>query len=87
MGYDTRRPQELGLFRRGMALQTEHARSRGLPLNWSAGAGAFKHHRGGQPSIEYDAVFDRHLPRHRRIGWQLLKAAGWFQQRKVQRGW
>ncbi len=87
VGYDTRLPVELGLYRRSMALTSEHARRRGLRLHWSAGAGAFKHHRGAMPSVEYDAVFVRHLPRHRRAGWRLLETAGWFQNRKVDRGW
>ena len=87
VGYDTRLPVELGLYRRSMALTSEHARRRGLRMHWSAGAGAFKHHRGAVPSVEYDAVFVNHLPRHRRVGWRLLETAGWFQHRKVDRGW
>lgn len=86
-GYDTRLPEELGLYRRSSALVTEESCRRGLRLHWSAGAGAFKHHRGARPYVEYDAVFDRHLPLHRRAGWRLLKGAGVVQQRKVRRGW
>ena len=87
VGYDTRLPMELGLYRRAMALTSEHARRRGLPLHWSAGAAAFKHHRSAVPSVEYDAVFINHLPHLRRMGWHMLESAGWFQDRKVQRGW
>ena len=86
-GYDVHQPRELGLFRRAFALLMEESRLRGLPMHLSAGAGAFKHHRGGRPCVEYDAVFDRHLPPHRRAGWKLLSAAGFLQARKVRAGW
>jgi hypothetical protein len=87
IGYDTWLPEDLGLYRRGVALISEESRRRGLPMHWSAGAGRFKHHRGARPCVEYDAVFDRHLPVHRRGGWRLLKAAGFLQDRKVRHGW
>ncbi len=87
IGYDTRLPEDLGLYRRAIALVLEDSCLRGLPMHWSAGVGRFKHHRGARPFVEYDAVFDRHLPLHRRGGWRLLKAAGFLQDRKVRRGW
>jgi hypothetical protein len=87
IGYDVRLPQDLGLYRRVTALLMEESHRRGLRMNISAGAGAFKHHRGARPCVEYDAVFDRHLPLHRRMGWRLLRVAGFLQHRKVYRGW
>ena len=87
VGYDTRLPRKLGLYRRSIALIMEESRRNGLRLNLSAGAGEFKYHRGARPCVEYDAVFDRHLPLHRRAGWSLLKAAGSYQDRKVRRKW
>jgi hypothetical protein len=87
IGYDVRLPEDLGLYRRAVALLMQESRRRGLRMNFSAGAGAFKHHRGARPCVEYDAVFDRHLPLHRRAGWRLLKTAGFLQHRKVRRGW
>jgi hypothetical protein len=86
-GYDTRLPAELGLYRRAYALLMEESRRRGILMNCSAGAGAFKHHRGARPCVEYDAVFDRHLELRRRVGWRLLKAAGVLQHRKVRNRW
>jgi hypothetical protein len=83
IGYDTRLPADLGLYRRATALLMEESRRRGLLMNCSAGAGAFKYHRGARPCVEYDAVFDRHLQLCRRVGWRLLKAAGVLQHRKV----
>jgi hypothetical protein len=35
--------------------------------------GKFKKTRGGQPTIEYNAVFNRHLPISRRLPWALVK--------------
>lgn len=87
LGYDTRLPEKVGLYRRAVALLMEETRRLGLRMHLSAGAGEFKHHRGARPCIEYDAVFDRHLPLSRRAGWKLLEAAGVIQDRKVRRGW
>ena len=87
VGYDTRLAKSSGLYRRCVALMMEEARRRGIRLHLSAGAGAFKHHRGARPCVEYDAVFCRHLPVQRRAGWDLLKTAGVLQHRKVRRGW
>ena len=67
VGYDIRMPQELGLYRMGMAMIFEHALRRKLPLNLSAGAASFKRLRGAQPYIEYTAVYDSHLSWPRRL--------------------
>ena len=48
--------------------------ARTLLLNLSGGAGDFKMLRGGVPTIEYDAVYHAHLPRHRRLPWRILRA-------------
>ena len=86
IGYDVGLPEHVGLYRRCVALLMEESRSRGLRMHFSAGASAFKHHRGARPSVEYDAVFDRHLPLYRRAGWRLLEVAGFLQHRKVKQG-
>lgn len=62
IGYDTSLPQELGLYRRLMALLLHEARQRQLGLHYSSGASQFKRARGGVPALEYTAIYDRHLP-------------------------
>lgn len=62
VGYDTGKPQELGLYRRLMALALGRARERRMLFNMSAGAAGFKRNRGAVPAIEYAAVYARHLP-------------------------
>jgi hypothetical protein len=72
IGYDLTLPRRLGLYRLLTALVFEEARNGECLLNLSAGAAAFKRHRGGQPHLEYSAVFVRHLSAHRRIAWNTL---------------
>ena len=67
IGYDTSLPQELGLYRRLMAILLNNAKSRQLKLHYSSGAGRFKQMRGGQPALEYTAVYARHLPKQTRV--------------------
>lgn len=67
LGYDTQRPQSLGLYRRLMALTHRLARERGLRLHMSSGAGSFKRTRGGVAQLEYTAVLGRHLPKARQL--------------------
>ena len=61
IGYDTALPQELGIYRRLMALLYREARDRRCQLHLSSGAGSFKSARGGVAHLEYSAVYDRHL--------------------------
>jgi hypothetical protein len=78
IGYDLELPQKLGLYRQAfsifMVVGAEHI------LNLSAGAGLFKIFRGARPCIEYDAVYDSHLPYNRRLAWSCIQAGGIFQR-------
>ena len=67
VGYDTDLPAEAGLYRRLMALALKRAREKRLLYNMSAGAAAFKRHRGGTAALEYMMVYDGHLPFGRRL--------------------
>lgn len=74
IGYDTTLPAELGLYRRLMALLLHEAREKKCRLHYSAGAGSFKRVRGGEPYLEYCAVYVRHLPDARRAALAALAA-------------
>lgn len=71
-GYDTGLPQETGLYRMLSAVLLKRAAEENCLLHESAGAAQFKRNRGATAEIEYSAVYDRHLPPYRRIGWALL---------------
>src|SRR5258708_4716942 len=73
-GYDMRLPKEAGLYRQLSTLISLEAQARGDTLHLSAGVGPFKRIRGGLPAIEYNAVYDSHLPAWRRQPWALLQA-------------
>ncbi len=66
IGYDQSLPQELGIYRRLMALLLQQAQQRQAQLHYSSGAGQFKRARGGSAHLEYTAVYSRHLPRFTR---------------------
>lgn len=85
IGYDQSLPQDLGLYRQAFALKFHEAMRAGRILNLSAGAGHFKTCRGAVPCIEYEAVFDRHLPPWRRFAYALLSASGVFQRAVIAR--
>jgi hypothetical protein len=73
VGYDLEQPQRLGLYRRLAALPVLAAREERLPLNLSAGVGAYKSARGGQPVMEYLAVDHAHLPTSRQTPWKVIE--------------
>ncbi len=73
-GYDTRLPQSLGLYRLISTLTALEGQRQGALVHFSAGVGAFKRARGGVNAIEYNAVYDAHLPAERRRPWALLHA-------------
>jgi hypothetical protein len=74
VGYDTSKPQQLGLYRRLMAIGLERARLRRMLFNMSAGAASFKRNRGAVPAIEYAAVYNRHLAFRRRFACWIVRA-------------
>ena len=72
-GYDLRLPRELGLYRQLSTLISLEGLARGATVHLSAGVGSFKRIRGGLPALEYNAVYDAHLPAWRRRPWALLQ--------------
>lgn len=75
IGYDRTVPQEEGLYRLISYWLVEEARRRGLILNQSSGAAAFKRFRGGEAALEYNLVYTSHLPTRARTPWRVLEAA------------
>src|SRR6202022_2402098 len=73
-GYDTQLPRELGLYRLLTSLTSLEALEHGWTVPFSAGVGRFKRLRGVFAVIEYNAVYDGHLPASRRRPWRLLQA-------------
>ena len=75
LGYDLALPRKLGLYRLLFALLTAEAADAGLVLNLGGGNGRFKLLRGAMAAEEFDAVYDAHLPPHRRFSWTFLMTA------------
>ena len=72
VGYDTALPKKVGLYRMLTSIVMEEAAKRHVTFNASSGAASFKRLRGAQPSIEFMAVYCKHLPWKRRMIWKLL---------------
>lgn len=73
IGYDTTLPRDSGLYRLLVTMLLQRVAEEKLLLNYSSGAGDFKRRRGGEPVIEFNAVYTRHLPPRRRAAFRLLR--------------
>jgi hypothetical protein len=73
-GYDTSLDRRIGLYRMISALIFEVAIAEGWKINLGSGAAGFKRNRGGQPIMDFGAIYDRHLSRGRRLA---LSALAW----------
>lgn len=73
LGYDTALPQKRGLYRMLSLMLAEAARDADVTLNMSAGVARFKQLRGATSHLEYNMVFDRHLPKRRRAPWRVIR--------------
>ena len=71
-GYDTSKPQKIGLYRLLSTILVHDARDKGLLLHQSSGAANFKRLRRAEPAAEYSMVFTRHLAWFRRLPWWTL---------------
>ncbi|WP_341366057.1 GNAT family N-acetyltransferase [Yoonia sp. BS5-3] len=74
LGYDISKPQETGLYRMLNSLGQQRAAKTQQFYNMSAGAASFKRHRGAVATIEYTAVYVRHLKWRQRIATRVIKA-------------
>lgn len=73
VGYDTNAAQKEGLYIHAISLIMKYKFKHHLLLNLSSGAPYFKRLRGGIPSIEYSAIYTKHLSFKRRITWIILQ--------------
>ncbi|MBJ7450057.1 MAG: hypothetical protein JHC93_06860 [Parachlamydiales bacterium] len=71
-GYNTDKPQELGLYRLLTALSIQESHLGQKIYHMSGGAGEFKQRRGAQSHDEYHFIFDDHLSKKQQVGWSLL---------------
>lgn len=74
-GYDTSKPQSDGLYRLISTLLILEAKNKKMLLNHSAGAGSYKKLRRAQATIEYLAVYNKHLPFSQKMPWVFLHQA------------
>lgn len=72
IGYDQKKPKEMGLYRIMNHQLTELAEKEGKILNMSSGASSFKKQRGGIPCFDYNVVICDHLPKRKQWIWRKL---------------
>lgn len=72
-GYNLHSSKAQALYRLLSYHTLQDAAELGLLINASGGAGQFKRLRGGIPTMEYNMVYVRHLPRGQRMAWQALE--------------
>ncbi|HHF7344458.1 hypothetical protein [Legionella feeleii] len=73
VGYNTHLPNQNALYRILIYLILDYSEKKGCCLNLSSGASEFKLLRGGQPFIEYSAIYIKHLPLYRRFTWKAIR--------------
>ena len=72
-GFDRTLGDVSHLYRMLTILAIDEAEARGLLLNDGSGGEAPKQYRGMKPFPEYVALYDKHLPLHRRLFWSLAE--------------
>jgi len=75
VGYDTQAPKNDALYIHAIQLIFDYKFRTGKVLNLSSGASLFKRLRGGKSSVEYSAVYTRHLKLKRKMIWKVLQFA------------
>jgi len=75
LGYDTSVDQKTGLYRILVALCLQHSHENQLIFNMGGGSDVFKANRGSSKTLEYTAVYCKHLPFYRHIPWRIISWA------------
>ncbi len=73
LGYDCVVDRKMGLYRQLVALCLQRADAHNLIFNMGGGSDEFKTNRGSTSTLEYVAVYCKHLPLYRRIPWKILQ--------------
>lgn len=72
LGYDSDVDRKMGLYRQLVALCLQRADQNDMIFNMGGGSDEFKSNRGSTPTLEYTAVYYKHLPFYRKISWKIL---------------
>jgi hypothetical protein len=72
-GYDTKQPQQVGLYRLLSTILSLQAKDSGELFHQSSGASFYKSVRRAKSDIEYIAIYSKHLGYGRRFYWKALK--------------
>ncbi|MGB0929142.1 MAG: hypothetical protein ACPGVB_00100 [Chitinophagales bacterium] len=73
IGYNRQIPQKKGLYRLITLQIIKQAVENGYLLHMSSGASQFKKIRGGEPYLEYNMVYYKHLPMSQRVPWSAFE--------------
>ena len=73
IGYDRSCPAQQGLYRLAYLEMMRAMKRRAETIHGSAGVARYKQLRGAESYLEYNAVFDAHLPWRRRLPWRLFQ--------------
>lgn len=83
LGYDIEKPRDLGLYRMIISLSLQKAHQLQCVYNLGSKNEAFKLYRGSTRTLEYNAVYYRHLPFYRQIPWKILNWCGNYIMRPI----
>ena len=72
LGYDLERDKKSGMYRQLVAMCLKHANENDCIFNMGGGSDAFKSNRGSTKTVEYTAVYCKHLSWYRQIPWKIM---------------
>lgn len=73
LGYDPDVDRKMGLYRQLVALCLKRADEKKIIFNMGGGSTEFKLNRGSTETLEYTAVYYKHLPFYRKIPWKTFQ--------------